>query len=625
MQANNDSNQLINGRYRIQRKLGAGGMAVVYLAWDETMRRQVAVKRLYVIGASDDLVVEFRKRFEREAQAMAMVQHPHVVTSLDYGFDERGAYLVLEYLGGGNLRERMDGPMAVGEAVEIVRQLAGGLKYLHQMGLIHRDIKPENVLFDGEGRAYLADLGIVKLMEGGAGTTLTGTGVTVGTPAYMAPELVAGEVSPQVDQYALGVVLYEMVTGVKPFEGRTPMETMALQQTKALPDPRSHVPELPEAVCSVLRKMLAKQPGKRYADMAELITALEGLGSIQPRSGLYRVLSRASRVRNNAAGWILAGIAATALLVWLLSGGVNNGLLALRPTLTPTVARQAQETAAPSATPTTAPTMTVTPQPTRTTTPTMTATPTLGVGSTLIREKDGMPMMYVPAGTFAMGSYDGPQDEYPVHDVFLDAYWMDQYEVSNGQYEQCVAEGACPEPFSKQSYTRSLYYGTQEYADYPVVWVTWFHAATYCQWAGGRLPTEAEWEKAAKGTDGRRYPWGNNAPDCSYLNFQDYSETNNCVVVDTVAVGSYPEGASPYGVMDMAGNIYEWVGDWYSGSYYQSSPTENPTGPLFGNYRVIRGGYWSSTAANLRASTRTHLEPGSRWHEFGFRCVMDAN
>ena len=204
---------------------------------------------------------------------------------------------------------------------------------------------------------------------------------------------------------------------------------------------------------------------------------------------------------------------------------------------------------------------------------------------TQTRQIDGMEMVLVPAGEFPMGSEDGSENERPVHEVYLDAFYIDKYEVSNGQYEMCVKAGKCDAPSVTSSSTRDNYYGNPSYADYPVIFVTWYNAQDYCAWAGGRLPTEAEWEKAARGTDDRTYPWGNGDPNCSLANSYN-DDTGSYCVGDTSEVGSYPTGASPYGALDMTGNVAEWVSDWYSPDYYSNSPVSNPLGPASGDRNV---------------------------------------
>ena len=248
--------------------------------------------------------------------------------------------------------------------------------------------------------------------------------------------------------------------------------------------------------------------------------------------------------------------------------------------------------------------------------------------STLVSNTDPPPgtdirFVAVPTGPFVRGSTaDDPRafdDESPQHTIEMDAFRIARTETTNRDFAGCVAAGACRALQSDGSATRQRYYSAEEYAEFPVVNVSWEDAVDFCEWVGGRLPTEAEWEKAARGANGSLYPWGDEAPSCALANF------NNCVG-DTTAVGAYPSGASPYGALDMAGNVWEWVADWYGSDYYAVVPNANPPGPSSGEGRVFRGGAWDDEAGLLRAAYRdAYLDRSFNLALVGFRCAWDAD
>jgi formylglycine-generating enzyme required for sulfatase activity len=232
---------------------------------------------------------------------------------------------------------------------------------------------------------------------------------------------------------------------------------------------------------------------------------------------------------------------------------------------------------------------------------------TTEVSATQISPKDNMVLVYIPAGAFEMGSEEGQSDENPVHTISLDAFWMDQHEVTLAQFKKFILE---------ESYEANLCVG---YDDHPVTCVIWYDALAYCDWAGRRLPTEAEWEKAARGgLTGARYPWGDEDPVCT-SNAQNGAQYHECSD-HAVSVMTFPPNG--YGLYDMAGNVWEWVFDWYDSDYYGNSPTNNPQGPSSGNYRILRGGSWRNSGNLLRVAFRLDYNPVTSYNYIGFRCAL---
>ncbi len=245
----------------------------------------------------------------------------------------------------------------------------------------------------------------------------------------------------------------------------------------------------------------------------------------------------------------------------------------------------------------------------------------------MIKGKDGAPMVLIPSGSFTMGSNDGLPSERPEHSVTLDSYAIDQYEVSLQLYRRFLQEAQHDAPPTWDDEA------AETVGDRPAVGMSWSDATAYCAWAGKRLPTEAEWEKAARGTDGRRYPWGHMQPFVDIANYNRGVWVSEAITLVGVAGGVEgmsvrhglkAGGRSPYGLHHMAGNAAEWVADWYHREYYGKSPEKNPTGPASGEKRVLRGGSWADLPAALRVSARFSAEPDFQDRTIGFRCAMDA-
>ncbi len=625
------------GPYEILEPLGEGGMASVYKAFQAGVDRQVALKVLPRQLASDPTFVA---RFRQEARVLAQLQHPHIPPIHDFGEEGGYTYLVMPFIEGGTLVSLMNGrPLPLTVVRRIISQIGDALDYAHSTGLVHRDVKPSNILIDKRGNCLLTDFGISKLVA--SSSRITTTGGTTGTPAYMSPEQGLGHrIDGRSDQYSLGVILYELVTGRPPYDADTPIAVVIKHIYDPLKPPRELNPELPENVERVIVRALAKNPEDRFASVGEMVRALQ---VAIPDSGLFPQVKagvrtmplgapeiRAQLRRNHS----LALAAAAGVVLLAIFGGVfallssDNPVAAVMTTATlwqPTATLALPTATIVPATPTRDPTATAaaTAAPPTVTlaaaaTLTATLTPTLGAASFEISAVDAMRLRWVPAGPFLMGSDRNDANalafEWPQRTVTLDAFWIDETEVTNGQYALCVAAGRCTPPISLRSATRDNYYSDPAYANYPVIYVNWAEAQAYCEWVGRRLPTEAEWEKAARGVAGALYPWGNNAPSPARANF-------NRMRSDTTAVGSYPDSASPFGALDMAGNVYEWVNDWYLGAYYTEAPSINPLGPMTGTLRSLRGGAWNSEAREIRAASRYSYGPTRRENFIGFRCA----
>jgi formylglycine-generating enzyme required for sulfatase activity len=445
-----------------------------------------------------------------------------------------------------------------------------------------------------------------------------------------------------------------------PYDAETPAGVHKKLLTEALLRPRTLNPSISEEAERVIYKAMAKDPLQRYADMGAFAQALEKLGqaalspALHPQAGVgnettidygsaaqpyskdepYRTVSfletssaepqstwqgmrsdppqpkpqppklmvEQEKKPSGIAGWVWGVFVIAAVVIGVL--GLLLANTATHPPATPFPAPKQE----------------------------------LGSGETRISQKDGMASVFVPAGEFLMGSTQADAEaawkecgsgcekkwfdaEVPQHKVDLDGYWMDKTEVTNVMYQKCVADGTCKEPVGgKASATHTDYYGNSQYANYPVINVDWNQSQAYCQWAGGKLPTEAQWEKAARGTDGRTYPWGEDI-DCGRANYGDGKLFGQKCVGDTSEVGKYPSGASPYGALDMAGNAWEWVNDWYADNYYQNSPQKNPTGADSGQYRVLRGGSWYYGSWSVRSAFRLRISPDDWDIGNGFRCV----
>jgi serine/threonine protein kinase len=560
-------------RYKILDLLGQGGMATVYKAYDTRLEREVAVKVIRHEAFPPEVLNDALKRFEREAKSLARLSHPNIVKVLDYGEFEGSPFLVMEYLPGGTLKQRIGEPMSWQDAMHLILPVARGVEYAHNREIIHRDIKPSNILLAEHGMPTLSDFGIAKLFQN-EGAALTASGMAMGTPEYMAPEQWTGKTGPQADMYSLGVILYEMVTGRRPYTADTPGGVFLMQVTEPVLFPREIVPHLPESVERFLLKVLSREPANRYASLTEFIKEIENLLSNAETKIPIRMGDSAAESPDQPSdkkdassstrklppfNWKIAtlgGVAAVVVIALVVAFMMRPDPLAAE-----------------------------------------------------ITDSQNAQMVLVPEGDFVMGSDNGDDDERPVHTVYLDEFYIDKYEVTNSDYKICVTDGNCKPP---QDLTN---YDNPEYKDHPVVYVDWEMSNTYCEWRDAQLPTEAQWEKAARGIDARTYPWGEGI-DCNQANYL------NCIG-DTQPFNNYAGSLSPYGAYNMVGNVWEWVADWYSPTY-DASVTDNPSGADTGDRRVLRGGGWNQHEYLLRTSARLGVKPTDVFLSFGFRCASDG-
>ena len=641
------SGDIVHNRYRIVKLLGQGGFGAVYRAWDTNLNGPCAVKENFETSPAA------QAQFAREASLLFNLRHPNLPRVFDqFSLPGQGQYLVMDFIEGEDLQRKLEqagGPLAEAMLLGWVEQVCEALSYLHAQNppVIHRDIKPRNIIITPQGQALLVDFGIAKVYDPRLKTTTGARAVSAGYSPH--EQYGQGKTDARSDVYALGATLYALLTAREP-----PESVQRFLHDPFIP-PEVLNPRLSSSTAAAICKAMQIDPEQRFQSPAELKAALRPVPAPAPTPPAVSapVVSTAatpgkarpgSRLLLAASGAILA----LSLGVWALFGSLKGSGRAGTPTLAAALPTRTTLAARPpvSATPTPLsqllPTTPAPAQPLPTTTagtpslrasspPVWTSTPTLGIGSTLLSEIDGMLIVYVPAGEFQMGSAStdpmSENHEKPPHTVYLDAFWIDRAEVTNAMYARCVQAGACRAPNPLNSYTRSGYYAEQAYADYPVMNVAWEDARQYCAWAGRRLPTEAEWEKAARGADGWIYPWGNEPPAGNLVNICDrqcpFSVIDDSLddgYGDTAPVGSYPDGASPYGVLDMAGNLWEWVQDYYAADYYARSPGANPPGPGSGEYRVLRGGSWYNHAGIVRAANRGWNPAGKRNNFIGFRC-----
>jgi formylglycine-generating enzyme required for sulfatase activity len=652
------------GDYTIERELARGGMGAVYVALGPLQRR-VALK---VLLAGTQSTQEAVQRFRLEAEATAQLRHPNIVAIHAVGADRGRTYLVLDLVEGETLKARIrrDGPLDTAEAARITALLADALDHAHEHGILHRDMKPANVLLTPDGTPKITDFGLAKQIESSRG--LTPSGQILGTPAYMPPEQVDGnQLGPHTDVYSLGATLYEMLTGKAPFSG-SPVNVIAAVLKRDPPALSASRPDLPADLESICLKCLAKEPAERYPSAAELAADVRRFSAGQP------VQATATRWRPLKRLWlrsrraVLTTLTAALLLGLPLAWAIPRARVADGPRveLTPlvktwaetcllrgvvhtntawvelTVADQQLRVLAGQPFEVTLPLSpganqftfraedaAGTQMPSRSVTITRQVGPPwyyalapphrpkvplppgveFGKSDGYVAVESGVRLVWVPAGEFTMGSTT--RNEGPPHPVRLTrGFFLGKFEVTWGQFRRfCAATGRdAPEQDFEASDLNPVHHVTRPDAD------------AFCRWAGLRLPTEAEWEYAAGGARGYTYPWGKHtltwATEGGWKNLLNV-RTAEDGFANTSPVGSFPDGASPFGALDMGGNVWEWVSDLYA--IYPAELQVDPQGPAKGEHGILRGGAYDVRYQDCRIARRNHLPLGSRFPNNGFR------
>ena len=505
-------NYLLAKRYKISKRLGAGGMGEVWLATDTELGREVAIKFILPHYSQNQVA---RESFISEARLVAKLDHPYIMKIYDIGMEsinhKMTIYLVMQYAANGTLSDKLKhGFLSLTETNRIMQQICQALDYAHQQLIIHLDIKPANILFDHHGNALVNDFGLARVLEKQTHVSLSRKS---GTPAYMPPEQsLADKAGPFSDVFAVGVMLYQMVSGQLP--RRRFEEQFEIHFDKPLTT----------AIQMVVTKATLTSSKQRYQSLKILAQELEQ--AIQ------------------------------------VDAPLSQPVKPMTQSLSQTVPNTTQT-------------------------------------------KIAFDWVTIPAGEFIMGSDDKGDSEKPMHKFYLPEYQIARVPVTNEQWRVFLQDSDYQWANGDKLWQNGLPRGKEKH---PIVSVTWYDAMAFCKWAGVRLPTEAEWEKAARGTDGRNYPWGNQEPITSLCNF-------NRNVGDTTEVGNYPQGASPNGCLDMAGNVWEWCSNEYAPYPYKANDGQK------NNIKVLRGGAWGTQGYYVRASYRDRRST-TKWPELiGFRCV----
>jgi len=629
--------------YRILDLVGEGGMGQVFkaLQFDRGVMRAVKILPEFLSNNK-----KWVKTLEKEATKAARVKHNNVVRMTAIGIFPGETFIVNEYVEPITLRDYLNKKKSFKEedVLRITRQICLGLSQIHREGIVHRNIKPENVLIHKNEEVKISDFGVMRAFD--AETNFI-SGFPVKTAYYFSPEHFGTEhsISYYSDIYSLGIVLFEMLTGELPYSFNSLTiaglgGTILFRDIKSL---RELNPKISEDMENLIMNCLEKDPTKRYQDAEELLEYIELLmfhGGLLRGSDLkeYEKRKRAEEqliellesiyleeISEEERGEIVADLLKPFRLSKRKIKEINEDVK--RRALAGELVRRERITVEDER--------------------------EIVLPPTIVSPVDGAEMILIPEGEFIMGAIEEKDQsarefEKPSHKVPLDVYYIDKYPVTNQKYMLFM---------EKTGYKPLTIQGTAAWWDkcfdqgkenHPVVGITWKDADEYCRWAGKSLPTEAEWEKAARGTEGLMYPWGNewDKDKCNNMHItrekiepflkerhekgKDYwydTAMENRIRTGTLPVWAFPEGASPYGVMDMAGNVWEWCNDWYLDIYYSEVLEANPQGAEGGEFKVLRGGSWfnSGKPYYFRTSFRSWHMPDYGNYYWGFRCALSKD
>lgn len=610
---------------RLLRPLGRGGMGIVWAARHLRLDMDVAVKLIRPDRAAHN--PGLLKRFEREAKAAARIAHPHVVRVMDYGaVDDAVPFIVMELLEGFSLTDLLEhgGRLSFATARELIRQVGAALESAHEQGIVHRDVKPHNIFITQGSKDHplfvkVLDFGVAKVLGDtqvpGASAVLTETGTVLGSPPYMSPEQLEGreDVDLRSDLWSLGIILYEALTGERPFQGGSFVAVGAAVLNGRYRPASELRPDLPAGIDDWFAKALAPDAEGRFQSAAEMVDAFVELHHIEAPVEVPSTLNGATAVE-------LATTVEAEALAAVDDVTATHAPVAKGPSSSPRSRRWWGAVAG----------------------GVLLVGAAVGIGGAVSTPGECPPgMTRIEGATFLMGSPEDsetPTDEMPAHDETVESYCLDASEVTVRAYAEC-ADCARPATVELEGLTPngrdfdSHFCNGPDKEDHPMNCVDWEQAEKYCASRGKRLPSEEEWELAARGTDARTFPWGNTPPDAEHVNAcgaecsRMLTEKREAIgkgawpaihtgddgAPATASVGSYQvEGATaPW---DLGGNVWEWTSSAYC-------PYGNKD--CGDSRRVLRGGGWDTTDPNdLRAARRLPAARRARSRSIGFRCAL---